>query len=178
MKPLPQEPAIEDFATLRGLVKSIACGMADGLRRNRVAAALALLTFTLATALALNSEFDERPRYREFILPDLIRIEARFLTTMRYADRSPRDDWRLFHFITAHNQLKDVIRTAKGSWPASSQARKAHADFIRYYDSLDEEFAIIRTEMSLNEELDYLAAWKEREQKLRPLRNSWESWLN
>jgi hypothetical protein len=176
LKPLPQDPVIND-ASLRWLLRSLAHGLADGLRQNKVAAALAFLTLLASTVLALSSQFDERPRYREFILPDLLRIEGRFLSTMRYADHAPKEEWRLFYFLTAHDQIKDILRTAKGSWPASASARRAHGDFIRYYEAANEEFAIIRTEMSMKPELDYLAAWKKRDAKLRPFRDNWERWV-
>ena len=178
MKPLPQDPVIKGEATLGWLVKSLALGLVEGLRRNKVATILALSTLVISITLAVNSEFDERVRYRQFILPDLLRIEGRFLSTIRYADNAPHEEWRLFYFITAHDQIKDIIRQAKGSWPASAAGRRAHGEFIRYYELANEEFAIIRTEMSMNGNLDYLAAWKEREAKLKRFRDDWSAWVN
>jgi hypothetical protein len=42
---------------------------------------------------------------------------------------------------------------------------------------VDEQLAIIRTEMSFNESFDYIGEWKRRNAELMPIRNQWIAWL-
>ena len=52
--------------------------------------------------------------------------------------------------------------------------KKAQAELIRYYELVDEELAIIRTEMSNNESYNYIAAWKKADAGLLSIRGRWE----
>lgn len=167
---------VEDPTSLGGLLRSLAHAAVDGLRRNKLAALLAAVTLIVSTALTLTSQFDERARYHEIILPEIERAEIQFLSTIKYAEQAPDEDWRLYYFLSAHGKAKEVVRVAKLHWPSTSAARKAHRDLIRYYELVDEEFATIRTEMSVNENLDYWAEWKKREGELREIRDRWARW--
>ena len=60
----------------------------------------------------------------------------------------------------------------------TADGRKAQAELARYYDLVDEELAIIRTEMSNSESYDYIAEWKRSNSQLLPIRQRWEQWLN
>ena len=56
---------------LREFLKSIVRNWIEGLRRNKLPAALSAIALIVTTALALTSDFDERPRYRQLILPEI-----------------------------------------------------------------------------------------------------------
>lgn len=175
MKPLP--PARDnDDASFRWLVWSLISGFIDSLRRNKLATALAAITLVVSIIAAANSQFDERPRYQRFILPDLSRAETTFLTTMQFAEYVD-DARRRRYFIEAHRQAKNIIRVAKSNWPATYTARQMHRDLILYYELVDEEFAILRTEMSMNENLDIMSRWQTKRQELKPIRDRWAQWI-
>jgi len=168
----------DDPTSLSALVKSLAHTFAEGVRRNKLAASLSILTLILSTALSLTSEFDERPRYRQTILPEVQRAEEQFLRAMQYAEDAPSDDWRLYYFITAHRSAKDVLRVAKSQYPVTAKGRIAHDALIRYYEFVNEELAIIRTEMSLHEAYDYMAEWNRRDAEFLAVREQWARWAN
>jgi hypothetical protein len=168
---------IEEQPTLRGLLKSLFSGFLDLLRQNRLAACLASIAFIVSTTFAVNSHYDERPRYREVILPDILKAEAQLTDLMRYAESAPSEDWRLFYFLSAHRKAKNFLQIAKSRKPRTAEGIRAHNELIRYCDLLDEGLAIIRTEMSLHEDLDYMTEWKNRSAELAPLRAEWSRWV-
>lgn len=167
---------VDDLTSLSGLGRSLVHAVIDGVRRNKLAASLALLTLIVSATFAVNSQFDERSRYRELILPDIQKAEARFFDLMSAAEQAPTEEWRLYYFVNAHRRAKNVLNVAKAHWPSTSPARKAHSELIRYYDLVDEELAIIRTEMTINESLDYVAEWKRQNAELQQIRKRWMSW--
>lgn len=163
--------------SLRSLVSSIVRNLLEGVRRNKLATSLALLAFLGGGALAFSSQYDERPRYREVILPDIERAEALFFRMLSAAENPPSEDWRLSYFLTAHIKAKDILHLAKARQPKTRAGMKAHAELIRYYDLVIEELAIIRTQMSVDEDMDYLAAWRTGNARLKPIRDRWLSWV-
>jgi len=138
---------------------------------------LAVVAFAGASALAFSSQYDERLRYREVILPDIERAEALFFRLLKAAENPPSENWRLSYFLTAHIKAKDVLHVAKARQPKTRTGMKAHAELIRYYELVIEEFAIIRTQMSIDEDMDYLAEWRSRHARLKPIRDRWLAWL-
>ncbi len=164
--------------TLGGLFGSLIRGFFETLRKNKLASVLAALVLVVSTVLAFSLEYDERPRYRQLIFPEIERAENQFIWSMHNAEAATSDDWRLHYFLTAHLKVNEVLRTAKAKWPSTASGRKAHRDFIRYYELIDEDLAIIRTEMSMNDSLDYWSIWKTKELELKPLRDHWNNWLN
>jgi hypothetical protein len=68
-----------------------------------------------------------------------------------------------------------VIRSER---PLTSSGKKAQAELVRYYELVDEELAIIRTEMSNNDTYDYISEWKRANAGLLPIRQRWQDWLN
>ena len=54
----------------------------------------------------------------------------------------------------------------------------AHDALIRYYEFVNEELAIIRTEMSLHEGYDYMAEWNRRDAEFLAVREQWARWAN
>ena len=69
-----------------------------------------------------------------------------------------------------------VIRSER---PITASGKKAQADLLRYYELVDEELAIIRTEMSNKEETyDYIGEWKQANAGLLPVRQRWQDWLS
>ena len=94
---------LADF--LRSLIRSVL----DGLRRNKLPACLSLVALVLTTALAFTSEFDERPRYRQLILPHIAKAEQQFFTMMEEAERQQDGLVRLQYFLEAHRRAKSAL---------------------------------------------------------------------
>jgi hypothetical protein len=163
--------------TLRGLLGALALGALNSIRQNKLAAALAVFACVGGTYLAFSIQYDERPRYREAVLPDIKRAEAEFFKALDAADRASTDLWRLQYFLIAHGKAKDVLRIAKESEAVTPEGIRAHSELIRYYSLVNENIAIIRTEMSINQKLDFLGEWKKVRVKLEPIRNNWLIWV-
>ena len=159
---------------LRSLVRSIL----DGLRRNTLPASLSAIALILCTALAYTSDYDERPRYRQLILPKVSKAEQQFFAIMEQAEKEPDDLRRLYYFLEGHRRVKSALRVVKGEHPMTARGRKAHGELVRYYELVDEELAIIRTELSFKESYDYISEWKRRDAELLPIRRKWITWLD
>src|SRR5439155_12492721 len=101
----------DDFSSVSALVKSMAHSSLEGLRRNKLPAALSAVALALTTALAMTSDFDERPRYRRFVLPAIEKAEQQFLEAMSEAEQTPNDLWRVGSFIWGHRRAKGGLRT-------------------------------------------------------------------
>lgn len=144
-------------ASLRGLIASMARGALDGVRANKVASAFALITVVVTTVLSLGSPYDERPRYREVTLPEIRRSENRYLDAMRDAEKASTEDWRIFYFVDAHIKAREVLQLIRQRYPHSRAGIRAHTELIRYYELIDEDFAIVRTQMSLDQKVDFIA---------------------
>jgi hypothetical protein len=157
---------------------SLARNALDTLRRNKLATTLSVIALIATSTAAFNSRYDERDRYRRVILPDIRQAEARFFGTMEDAAMTENETWRLHYFLAAHSRAREVLAVAKSRWPRTPDGLRAHQELVRYYELITEELAIIRTEMSINEELDYLSEWKEEESRLRRIRGEWALWAN
>jgi hypothetical protein len=163
--------------SLTYLTSSIFRTAVDGVRGNKIAAGLAVIAFAAATTFALTIEYDERPRYRQLILPDIERAEAKFFAMLEAAETAPNETWRLHYFLIAHREAKEVLKVAQqGRQPKTAPALKAHAELVRYYDLATEELAIIRTEMSIKDDLDYLGVWNAENERLKRIRENWLAW--
>ena len=162
---------------LREFLKSIVRNWIEGLRRNKLPAALSAIALIVTTALALTSDFDERPRYRQLILPEIRKAEQPFFTVMDEAALQTDDIQRLLFFLEGHRRAKAALRVIVAEHPMTEAGRKAQRELARYYELADEQLAIIRTEMSFNESFDYIGEWKRRNAELMPIRNRWLAWL-
>lgn len=160
------------------LIRLLARGLVDGVRRNKLPACLSLVALILTTVLAYTSDFDERPRYRRTILPKIENAETKFFDEMREADREPAEPWRMLYFIEGHHRAKQAIQVIESEHPLTETGKKAQRSLVRYYELVDEELAIIRTEMSNNESYDYVAEWKRANARLLPIRDRWWQWVN
>ena len=160
------------------LLRSIGRNIHEGIRQNKLAASLSLIALVVTTAFALTSNYDERPRYRKVILPEISKSERQFRDVMRDAEQEPDERWRLLYFIEAHRRAKSALRLVRSERPMTPTGKKAQAELIRYYELVDEELAIIRTEMSNNDAYDYIAAWEKADTELLPIRARWEQWLD
>jgi hypothetical protein len=158
-------------------LKLLARSCCEGLRRNKLPACLSAIALVLSTALVLTSEYDERPRYRKVILPKIEKAEGQFFEIMREAEQQTNDTWRLLYFVEGHRRAKAALRIISSEHPMTAEGKKAQAELVRYYELVDEELAIIRTEMSLDDSFDYLGEWKRRNAELLPIREHWVSWL-
>ena len=169
------DPVTDDEVSLGWLIKSLAYGFVDSLRRNKVATVLATLTLVILIVLAADSQFDGLPRYRELIFPRLSRLEAVFHTNLQSAG-NVSGEWRRYYFENAHRQVKDILRAARLDRPTSYVARQKHREFIRYHELLDLEFNTIRKQMSVNPDFDYLSELTARIEELKPIRDVWAQW--
>ena len=167
----------DDLNSFSGFVRSMVGSSLEGLRRNKLPTALSAVALALTTALAMTSDFDERPRYSRFVLPEIEKAEQQFLEAMSEAEQTSNDLWRVRYFIEAHRRAKAALRMIRSAHAMTVSGRKAHNELVRYYELVDEELAIIRTEMSFDESYDYLAEWKRKNSELLPIRERWARWL-
>lgn len=164
--------------TLGGLLVGIASSAAEGARSNKLASLLALIGLVVFIPLTFGSKYDERPRYRQVILPEIERLEESFFGALTRSENGPTPTWQLYHFIDAHRRASDVLEYLRLRRPVSPAGIRAHNDLILYYELADEHLAIIRTEMSLSPGLDFLARWEQAKNDIRPLRDRWLAWLD
>lgn len=158
-------------------LQSVGRSILDGIRRNKLPASLSVVAVVLTTAFALTSDFDERPRYRRFILPEIEKTENQFVEAMRQAEEEPREPWRMLYFLEGHRLAKKALRVIRSERPMTTGGRKAQAELVLYYELVDEELAIIRTAMSNNDAYDYIGEWKRTNAELLPIRERWLKWL-
>jgi hypothetical protein len=163
---------LSEFIT--ALLRSIV----EGIRRNKLPVCLSLVALVLTTAFALTSNFDERPRYRRFVLPEIEKAETQFFNQMREAENETEEPARALYFLEGHRRAKNVIQVLESEHPMTEDGKKAQSELLRYYTLLDEQFAIIRTEMSTNDSYDYIGDWKRANAQLLPIRQEWLRWLN
>ena len=156
---------------------SIAWSIAEGLGRNKLAACFSLVALLVFLPLAVGIRYDERPRYRQVILPEFERLEARYDGALDRAENGPTELWRLYHFLSAHREAVEVLQYLRSRRPTTAAGMQAHGDLIRYYELVDEHFAILRTEMSLKPEIDFLARWQKVQADLAPLYDRWAVWI-
>jgi hypothetical protein len=161
------------FEFLKSLVRS----SVDSLRRNKLPAALSIIALILTTALTFTGDFDERPRFRKLALPVIAKAEQQFFTVMQEAELETNALRRLHYFLEGHRRAKAVLRVVREERPVTAAGRKAHRELILYYELIDEQLAIIRTEMSFNESFDYIAEWKRQNALLLPIREHWIAWV-
>src|SRR5206468_12763687 len=105
----------DDLNSFSGFVQSVTHSSVDGLRRNKLPAALSAVALALTTALAMTSDFDERPRYRRFVLPEIEKAEQQFLEAMSEAEQTPNDLWRGGYLHEAHPPGKAAPRTLRSA---------------------------------------------------------------
>jgi hypothetical protein len=163
---------LSEFIT--ALLRSIV----EGIRRNKLPVCLSLVALVLTTAFALTSNFDERPRYRRFVLPEIEKAETQFFNQMREAENETEEPARALYFLEGHRRAKNVIQVLESEHPMTEDGKKAQSELLRYYTLLDEQLAIIRTEMSNNDSYDYIGEWKRANAQLLPIREHWLGWLN
>ncbi len=157
---------------------SVVSSAAEGVRRNKISSALSLLALLIVIPLALGSRYDERPRYRRFILPEIERLEGLHLAALDRSADGPTDTWRLYHFLDAHRKSLDVLDYLRSRRTVTSDGTRAHGELIRYYELIDEHFAILRTQMSVHPNTDYLERWEEVVSGLGPIYRVWADWLD
>jgi hypothetical protein len=159
------------------LLQSVGRSILEGVRRNKLPASLSVLAVIVTTAFALTSDFDERPRYRRFIVPEIEKVEKQFFDAMQQAEQESSEPSRTLYLLEGHRLAKQALRVIRSERPMTPAGRKAQAELVRYYELVDEELAIIRTEMSNNDSYDYIAEWKRSNAQLLPIRGRWLQWL-
>src|SRR5262249_43761467 len=145
----------------------------EGIRRNKLPVFLSLIALVLTTAFALTSNFDERPRYRRFVLPEIEKAESQFFNQMHEAEQEAEEPGRALYFLEGHRRAKNVIRVLESQHPMTEEGKKAQFELLRYYTLVDEQLAIIRTEMSTSDSYDYIGEWKRANAQLLPIREHW-----
>jgi hypothetical protein len=168
----------EDVSSLTGLLASIVRGIGESLRANKIATVLAAIALVTTSILALSSQYDERPWYRQVLLPDIKRAESLFEGRIHDAEETTNENWRLSYFIDGQKRTREVVDLLKNRWPHTHDGVRAHSKLIQYYELLLEDFAIIRTQLSLDEGMDYMAAFRQSELDRRPLRDAWLAWVS
>src|SRR5262245_27663010 len=158
-------------------LKSLVRSLTDSVRRNKLPATLSVIALILTTALAFTSDFDERPRFRKLALPVIAKAEQQFFTVMQEAEQESNELRRLHYFLEGHRRAKAALRVVRDERPVTVAGRKAHRELVLYYELIDEQLAIIRTEMSFNESFDYIAEWQHKNAELMPIRELWLTWL-
>ena len=175
---LSRSPDLEpQESSIRGLMGAIASSIAEGIRQNKLSAVLALLALLVFIPL-IGIQYDERPRYRRFILPEIERLEARYHAAIKRSEDGPTDTWQLYHFIDAHRRAGDVLEHLRTRKPVTGLGIEAHGELILYYELVNEHFAILRTEMSLAMDMDFLSRWKEVDLDLKPIHDRWADWVD
>ncbi len=165
------EPYISDIA------RSIVSSLRESIRQNKLASSLALVAFLIVLPLTFGSRYDERPRYRQVILPDIERFEERYRGAIERAETAPTDIWRLYHFLDAHRSAVETLKHVRSKRTVTPEGTRAHAALIRYYELVDQHFAILRTQMSVDEEIDFLERWRDITRDIQPIHDRWASWL-
>src|SRR5437899_11197182 len=128
----------DDLRSFSGFVKSMGRSSFEGLRRNKLPAALSAVALALTTALAMTSDFDERPRYRRFLMPEIEKAEQQFIEAISEAEQTSNDLWRVRDFIEAHRRAKAALRTIRSAHAMTGSCRKAHNELLRSYELCDE----------------------------------------
>jgi len=159
------------------LLQLLGRSILDGIRSNKLPACLSFVAVIVTTAFALTSDFDERPRYRQLILPEIEKAENQFFEAMRQAEEESREPARMLYFLEGHRLATKTLRVIRSGRPMTVGGRKAQSELVRYYELVDEELAIIRTEMSNNDSYDYMGEWKRANAQLLPIRERWLEWL-
>ena len=178
-KPRPFLPLSgTDPPSLPGFVGALFEGAREAIRQNRLPASLSLLALAIVLPLALGARYDERPRYRQFILSEIERLEFRYRSAIDRAEEAPTPVWRTYHFIDAHRRAVDVLDYLESRRPVTATGRRAHQALIQYYELTDQHFAILRTEMSLKPDMDYLERWRQVTGDLEPLYRTWADWAD
>ena len=162
---------------LSEFLKAVIRSFTDGLRRNKLPAALSVIALILTSALAFTSNYDERPRYRKLVLPQIQKTEQAFFSIMEAAEQEPDEIRRIHYFLEGHRRAIAALRVIREERPMTTAGRKAQRELARYYELVDEHLAIIRTEMSFNESYDYIGEWKRQNAELMPIREQWVAWL-
>ncbi len=170
-------PRIDSGETsIRGLIGAVASSVAETVRHNKLPSVLALVALVVFVPLT-GIRYDERGRYRQVILPEIERLETLYQAAIKRSEDAPTDAWQLYHFIDAHRLAGDVLDYLNRRKPVTGPGNQAHGDLILYYELVNEHFAIVRTEMSLALDLDFLVRWKEVQRDLAPIYDRWATWV-
>ena len=167
----------ESDESLSALIATIARGSIEATRNNKIATVLAVIVLVGTTVAAVGSQYDERPRYRVETLPEILRHEGRFLDALRQAESAENEDHRIFYFVDAQMKAREALALIRKRYPQSGAGVRAHRQLIRYYELIDEDFAIIRTQMSLDPKVDFLAEWRQVQALREPLHEKWSKWI-
>ncbi len=111
-------------------------------------------------------------------MPDFTRAESRFVAAMNDAEKATDADLKAHYFVDAHRRVTLPLYLARTYHPRTAGGRRAQRELVRYYELVDEELAIIRTKMSLDESYDYIDEWKEWNGEALRIRQRWADWVN
>ena len=163
--------------SLAEFLKSLGHGCIDVFRQNKLAASFSLIAFCVTVLLSVYVKYDERPRYREVILPGINRAESQFLDDVKNARNASDEQGRIAYFVDAYRKAQEVSVLLNSRKPQTEEAKRAHGNLILYYELVSEEFANILSRMSIDSHLDYLGAWEKSAVELEPIRKAWVNWV-
>ena len=169
--PLDAQPSIA------GIARSVVSSLGEGVGRNKIASTLALIALIVALPLVLGTRYDERPRYRQVLLPDIQRLEQRYRAALERAANDESEAGSVSEFIEAHERAVDVLEFIRSRRAVTADGARAHSALIRYYRLVDDHFAILRSEMSIDEDLDFLSRWEEISTRIQPIYDRWSTWI-
>ena len=177
--PTPYDPEFPPDAqpSIAGIANSVVSSLAEGVGRNKIASSLALIALIVALPLVLGTRYDERPRYRQVLLPDIQRLEQRYRAALERAANAESESGSVSDFIDAHERAVDVLDFIRSRRAVTADGTRAHSALIRYYGLVDDHFAILRSEMSIDQDLDFLSRWEEITTRIQPIYDRWSTWI-
>ena len=104
----PEFP-LEAPSSIAGIAHSVVSSLVEGVGRNKIAATLALIALIVALPLVLGTRYDERPRYRQVLLPDIQRLEQLYRAALERAANAESEAASVSDFIDAHERAVDVL---------------------------------------------------------------------
>ena len=171
-----QYPA-EAAPSIAGIAHSVVWSLVEGVRRNKIASILALIALIVALPLVLGTRYDERPRYRQVLLPDIQRLEQLYRAALERAANAESEAASVSDFIDAHERAVDVLDFIRSRRAVTTDGTRAHSELIRYYRLVDDHFAILRSEMSIDRDIDFLSRWEEISTRIQPIYDRWSTWI-
>lgn len=172
-----QKLTIDTGPSIVGIGRLIAASLKNSLWANKIASILAVVALALILPLTFGVKYDERPRYRQVLLPRIQVLEKSYFNALERAGVAVDKTARLYHFLDAHRRALDVLEYVSSRSAVTAEGKSAHLALIRYYELVDEHFAILRSEISIEDEIDYLERWEQIKPDIQVLYAQWATWV-
>ena len=172
-----QKPTLDTGPSIGRVGRLIAGSLISSLWSNKIASILSVVAFAIILPLTFGVKYDERPRYRQVLLPRVQVLEESYFNALERAEVAVDKTARLYHFLDAHRRALDVLEYVSSRSAVTAEGKAAHLALIRYYELVDEHFAILRSEISVHDEIDYLERWEQIKPGIQLLYARWASWV-